>query len=84
MTNLQPEDPSVLVAPMLARFMASDRAFAKARCAAHQDKSFWCSLAFHADRHHALLCLGGGVASKRYHPARRACRMAEILRHRAG
>ena len=37
MTNLQPVDPSVLVAPMLARFMASDRAFAKARRAAHQD-----------------------------------------------
>src|SRR4029077_522091 len=26
-----------------------------------------------ADRHQALLCLGGGVTPKRYHPARRAC-----------
>jgi hypothetical protein len=26
-----------------------------------------------ADRHQALLRLGGGVTPKRYHPARRAC-----------
>src|SRR6266853_4682925 len=26
-----------------------------------------------ADRHQALLCLGGGVTPKRYRPARRAC-----------
>jgi hypothetical protein len=73
MTNLQPVDPSVPVAPMPARFMASDRAFAKAPRAAHQDKADGAPLLTMRTVHQALLRLSGGVASKRYHPARRAC-----------
>ncbi|WP_082747817.1 DUF2274 domain-containing protein [Bradyrhizobium macuxiense] len=33
--NGQPTDPAKLIAPMLARFMATDRGFAKAKRASH-------------------------------------------------